>query len=58
MAQVEKYAVPASGLGIPNTQQYMISMMVAYGNAWSLAVEKYAPEVQKAVDELNASAKG
>ena len=46
------------GLGIPNSPQYLMSMMVAYGNAWSLAVEKYGPDLKKCVDELNAMAKG
>lgn len=58
MNQATNYAVLGSGLGIPNSPQYSMSMMVAYGNAWSLAVEKYGPDLQKCIDELNAMAKG
>ena len=46
--------VIGSWVGIPNSPSYLMAMTVAYGNAWSVALEKYGPEMQKAVDELNA----
>lgn len=57
ITQATNCGVLDSSLGIPNSPKYSMSMMVAYGNAWSLAVEKYGPDLQKCIDELNAMAK-
>ena len=50
-------AVVGSWLGIPNSPSYLMAMMVAYGNSWSLTVEKYGPDLKKSIDELNAMVK-
>lgn len=52
-----KKGVIPSWYGIPNGPTYLMAMHVAYGNSWATTVEKYAPDLKKAVDDLNAMVK-